>query len=273
VRSDIALHDGDGISGGWPGGQCSGEKLRTSQQRLIAPSSTQQKAKGLPHVLRIDRESVGHVQLVAKQGRLLVSGRSAADVPQEGQVVHIATIVVVQAECLAQRNAKYARAEHPLHRLADAKVNCQRKRGEQFGESGVTSGLLIAGHIFLPRNCGKPNRRTPLYCNMIGWRGAHVRLNSRVYHCAASDQGQPNPKVLAEVQAVFPEDPTEAALFALVDYQPQHVDELRRQSELPITVVSATLALLELKGLIRQTGAMQYVLAREEQEEYAVSRQ
>jgi DNA processing protein len=73
-----------------------------------------------------------------------------------------------------------------------------------------------------------------------------------------------------EVQAALPEDPTEAALLALVSYQPQHVDELRRQSELPITVVSSTLAILELKGLVRQAGVMQYVLAREERAEYSI---
>lgn len=37
----------------------------------------------------------------------------------------------------------------------------------------------------------------------------------------------------------------------------QRADELRRQGDLPITVVSATLAMLELKGLIRQSGAKQ----------------
>jgi DNA processing protein len=73
-----------------------------------------------------------------------------------------------------------------------------------------------------------------------------------------------------EVQAALPEDPTEAALLALVSYQPQHVDEIRRQSELPITVVSSTLAILELKGLVRQAGVMQYVLAREERAEYSI---
>lgn len=74
-----------------------------------------------------------------------------------------------------------------------------------------------------------------------------------------------------EVQAALPEDPTEAALLALVGYQPQHVDELRRQAALPITLVSSTLAILELKGLVRQAGAMQYVRARELREKYELS--
>jgi DNA processing protein len=75
------------------------------------------------------------------------------------------------------------------------------------------------------------------------------------------------------VQAAFPEDPTEAALFELVSYEPQHVDELCRQSDLPTPVVSSTLAMLELKSLIRQAGAMQYVRSREERAEYTVSSQ
>jgi DNA processing protein len=74
-----------------------------------------------------------------------------------------------------------------------------------------------------------------------------------------------------EVQAALPEDPTEAALFELVGYEPQHVDELRRQSTLPITVVSSTMAILELKGLVRQAGAMQYVRSREQREEYHIA--
>jgi DNA processing protein len=71
-----------------------------------------------------------------------------------------------------------------------------------------------------------------------------------------------------EVQTSFPDDPTEQALLDLVSYEPQHVDELRRSSGLPIATVSATLAMLELKGLVRQAGLMQYVLVHEEGVEY-----
>ncbi len=73
-----------------------------------------------------------------------------------------------------------------------------------------------------------------------------------------------------EIQTAFPDDPTELALLELISYEPQHVDELRRSSGLPIATVSSTLALLELKGLVRQAGLMQYVLAREVGEEYHI---
>jgi len=74
----------------------------------------------------------------------------------------------------------------------------------------------------------------------------------------------------AEVRAVVPENQTEALLLKHLSEEPVHVDELGRASGLPIAQVSGTLALMELKGLVRQTGAMNYVLAREGGIEYVV---
>ena len=51
-----------------------------------------------------------------------------------------------------------------------------------------------------------------------------------------------------------------------------HIRSAMQRSGLWGTVV-ASLAMLELKGLIRQSGAMQYVRSREEREEYVISEQ
>lgn len=67
---------------------------------------------------------------------------------------------------------------------------------------------------------------------------------------------------------VLPADATEAALFDVLGSEPLHVDEIRAQAELPIEQVSSTLALMELKGLVRQVGGMQYVAVRELQADY-----
>jgi DNA processing protein len=48
------------------------------------------------------------------------------------------------------------------------------------------------------------------------------------------------------------------------------VDEIRNQADLPIERVSATLALMELKGMVRQVGGMNYVAVREEQSDYKI---
>lgn len=70
---------------------------------------------------------------------------------------------------------------------------------------------------------------------------------------------------------IMPSDPTEAKLLSVLGHEPLHVDEIRNQSELPIEKVSSALALMELKGMVRQVGGMNYVAVREVQSEYNTS--
>lgn len=73
-----------------------------------------------------------------------------------------------------------------------------------------------------------------------------------------------------EARQVLPTNETEAALLAHLSDEPAHVDELRRQVGLPIAQVTSTLALMELKGMVRQAGGMRYIVAREPGVEYTV---
>lgn len=72
-----------------------------------------------------------------------------------------------------------------------------------------------------------------------------------------------------EVAAVVAETPAEAALLPLLSGEPTHIDSLGRDSGLLAHEVSATLGLMELKGMVRQVGAMHYVLARAKPAAYA----
>ncbi len=74
----------------------------------------------------------------------------------------------------------------------------------------------------------------------------------------------------AEARLLFPTDATEAQLFERLSEEPVHVDELSRAVGLPIATVTSTLALMELKGLVRQAGGMTYILARERGPVYKV---
>jgi len=69
---------------------------------------------------------------------------------------------------------------------------------------------------------------------------------------------------------IIPTDAIEAKLLSVLTNEPLHVDEIRNQSELPIEKVSAALALMELKGMVRQVGGMNYVSVREVQSDYSV---
>jgi DNA processing protein len=73
-----------------------------------------------------------------------------------------------------------------------------------------------------------------------------------------------------EARETIPQDATEARLLELLSAEPVHIDEIQRTTELPISKVSSTLALMELKGMVRQVGGMNYVVARETQVTYRV---
>ncbi len=69
-------------------------------------------------------------------------------------------------------------------------------------------------------------------------------------------------------KAVLPADATEARLYEILDLEPMHVDEIRTKTDLPIDQVSATLTIMELKGMVRQVGGMHYVAVHEKGPEY-----
>lgn len=67
----------------------------------------------------------------------------------------------------------------------------------------------------------------------------------------------------ADLHVALPESAEEAALIGALSTVPTHVDELSRTTGMPIGMVSSTLTLLELKGIVQQVGGMSYVRTRE----------
>ncbi|MGC8875415.1 MAG: DNA-processing protein DprA [Chloroflexia bacterium] len=62
-----------------------------------------------------------------------------------------------------------------------------------------------------------------------------------------------------EARQAVPESPIEVMLLGLLSLEPMHIDDVGAAAGLPAEVVSATLALMELRGLVRNIGGMQYV--------------
>lgn len=65
-----------------------------------------------------------------------------------------------------------------------------------------------------------------------------------------------------EAQAILPDNIEEHTLIKLLSHEPTHIDVLIRDSAMEAPTVSATLTMMELKGMIRAIGGMQYILAR-----------
>ena len=69
----------------------------------------------------------------------------------------------------------------------------------------------------------------------------------------------------------LPADATETMLLGYLSREPVHIDEIVGMSGLPIDRVSATLTMMELKGMVRPVGGMNYVSVQENRVVYTVS--
>jgi DNA processing protein len=140
-------------------------------------------------------------------------------------------------------------------------------------EAGKTSGALITaafaaeqgrevfavpGSIYAPQSVGT---------NLLLQQGARPYLNCQdvlaVLNLAQVTEQR-------SLRASIPADPVEARLYATLGLEPLHIDEIRSQADLPIEKVSAALVMMELKGLVRQVGGMQYIAVREASEPYEI---
>lgn len=69
-----------------------------------------------------------------------------------------------------------------------------------------------------------------------------------------------NIQMRAQITALVPDNPLEAAVMAHLTTDPLHIDELVRLSGLSTPEVSSTLTILEVKGVAQMVGHMQYCL-------------
>lgn len=64
-----------------------------------------------------------------------------------------------------------------------------------------------------------------------------------------------------ETRRALPENADERAMLRLLGDDPTHINDLGHASGLPMAQLGSLLVLMELKGLVRQVGAGQYVRA------------
>lgn len=70
-----------------------------------------------------------------------------------------------------------------------------------------------------------------------------------------------------EVKEVIPASDTEALILSKLSTEPVHVDEICRETSLPIATLTSALSMMELKGMVKQVSGMNYVLSRKVREE------
>ena len=140
-------------------------------------------------------------------------------------------------------------------------------------EAGITSGALITANFAAEQGRdvfavpGSINAPQSQGTNRLIRDGAQPLLDPQDVLQALDFTRIPEHKA---VRMALPADPVESRLFQILSLEPKHVDEIRSQADMPIETVSATLAMMELKGMVRQVGGMNYVAVRERPTAYEV---
>lgn len=133
------------------------------------------------------------------------------------------------------------------------------KRRPFNGEPGSGAGhrevFAVPGNIFAPTSHGTncPIRDSAAKL-IIDHRDVLQELNLSYVGQQTEIVGQH-----IEMTALFPQDENELQALRYVRYEPIHIDEIIRNSALSISTVSSALAMMELKGVIKQTGGMNYI--------------
>jgi DNA processing protein len=142
-------------------------------------------------------------------------------------------------------------------------------------EAGIRSGALITAGFALEQDRdvfavpGNINSPASAGTNRLIQQGA--KLVQRSEDILEELNLTMVPQQLA-AQKIAPDTAEEALLVNYLSDQPIHIDEIINKVELPSGLVGSTLTLMELKGLVRQVGGMNYVLAREPMPEYIINR-
>jgi DNA processing protein len=96
-------------------------------------------------------------------------------------------------------------------------------------------------------------------CNRLIASGAHPAISPDELLCAL-DLNRIVPNI--QMRMAIPDSPVEAKILDALSSEPLHIDLLRAKVNLPVEEVSGALAMMELKGMVRPVGGMQYIALR-----------
>ena len=216
-------------------------------------------------------DSIAHQSALAAGGRSIAVFACGLDTVYPSENAELARRIIQQGALVS---------EYPLGTRPRAENFPRRNRimsglslGVLVTEANETSGAMITAHLALEQNRevfaipGSILSPVSRGTNHLIQEGAKL---VRDYTDVLEELNLTAVAHQIEMREVIPSSDTESLLLKKLGAEPTHIDEVCRNSSLPASTVSSTLAMMELKGLIKQVGTMNYVLAREVRQEYRV---
>jgi DNA processing protein len=217
-------------------------------------------------------DTIAHQSALSAGGRSIAVFASGLDIVYPGENAKLARRIIEQGALIS---------EYPLGTRPRAENFPRRNRilsGLSLGvlvvEAGEASGALITAHMALEQN--RDVFAIPGSILSPASRGTNHLIQEgaklvRDYTDILEELNLMSVARQMEMREILPESETESVLLRQLSAEPIHIDEVCRSSGLPAATVSSTLAMMELKGLVKQVGTMNYVLAREARQEYRVA--
>lgn len=207
------------------------------------------------------------IDSVAHQAALTAGGRTIAVLP-----CPVDTVYPTQNARLAQAIREHGAllSEYPPGMTVKRDFFWRRNRivaGISLGvlvvEAGEESGALLTAQMALEENrevFAVPGSIFSPYSK--GTNALIQKPEAKLVREARDILTELNLSMVAEqvaVQQALPADENELALLNQLSAEPAHIDEIGRLANLAPAVVSSALAMLELKGLVRQVGGLNYI--------------
>ena len=217
-------------------------------------------------------DSVAHRSALDAGGRTIAVFACGLDIVYPGENANLARSIIQQGAVIS---------EYPLGTKPRADNFPRRNRimsgislGVLVTEAGKTSGAMITAHLALEQNRevfaipGSILSPASNGTNYLIQQGEAKLVDD--YTDILEELNLTAVARQIEMKEIIPSSDTESLLLKQLGAEPTHIDEVCRSSGLPIPTVSSTLAMMELKGLVKQVTPMNYVLAREARQEYRV---
>ena len=210
-------------------------------------------------------DGVAHRAALEAGGRTIGVLGSGLDVPYPPEHAGLMRQIAEQGAVIS---------EYPLGTKPEARHFPRRNRVL----SGLSLGTLVveaperSGTLSTIRSALEQNREVfcvpgSIYSPTSAVTNRLIQEGAKLVMAAEDILEELNLSAVASHQTPLPglfeaETGDEAALYEALNSEPQHIDDLSRRTEIPVTRVTGTLAVMELKGQVRQVGRMNYVRAR-----------
>lgn len=216
-------------------------------------------------------DAIAHKSALSAGGRTIAVFASGLDIVYPAEHAKLAREIMEQGALIS---------DYPLGTPPKAEHFPRRNRimsGMSLGvlvvEAGEESGALITARLALEQNrevfAIPGSIFSPLSrgTNKLIQEGAKLVLS---YEDILEELNLTMTAKQIEMKEIPTLSPEEERILRYLSAEPQHIDEICRALGLPIFTVSSTLSIMELKGLVRQIGGMNYILAKETREIYKV---